>query len=280
MIIENAMKKNENNESNNTEIKSNLKTHKRDIFFFVILIILTILFPFGVLLYLLAGIIFKSVRSKWDIYSIAVSIICIILFPFGVIDYLWGRMNLHPLGLVLPFWGILGTLLVFFVVNLVRIFRKNTLKKRFLILVEICLPLFFVLNYFFVHLSLISKDPYLCGYGKYIKGQINIEDVQGWLKQINDENASDDNNSNSNKKITFDEYPKSLKESRYNKIGVDLNSFHGPTISTERGSGFLHWGFIIGTKDFKYSEEEMKKKIEDDEDWLLVQPGFYVFVQY
>ena len=133
MIIENAMKKNENNESNNTEIKSNLKTHKRDIFFFVILIILTILFPFGVLLYLLAGIIFKSVRSKWDIYSIAVSIICIILFPFGVIDYLWGRMNLHPLGLVLPFWGILGTLLVFFVVNLVRIFRKNTLKKRFLI---------------------------------------------------------------------------------------------------------------------------------------------------
>ena len=223
-------------------------------------------------------------QYKWDIYSFAIPIICIILFPSGLIFYLSGRMNIHLAGIYfLSLFGILGTFLILFFVNIVRMFMKNTLKKRLLILFEIFMPLLFVLSFYFFHIIGDSKDPFLCGYRDQILGKIDIDEAQAWLKTVIDENyISDiDRGHRFKKQISYDDYPKLLKASVYGKgIRFHIDEFGNPVLDFNIGGGFFHWGFVIGAKDMVYSESQINEKRKHDEELLLVQPGFYVYAQF
>ncbi|MBN2590909.1 MAG: hypothetical protein JXA96_13675 [Sedimentisphaerales bacterium] len=211
--------------------------------------------------------------DNWDIFCFVVTIILIILFSSGLASYLCGRFNIHLAGVYfLSLFGTLGTFLIFFLVNIVRIFRKNILKKRLLILFEICLPIIFFLSFFLFSFIWDSKDPFLCGHRDQVLKRINIKEAQAWLKTIIDEEGK------FKKEISHDDIPEFLKKAGYYRIYID--EFGNPMIYSGYGGGFFHWGSVIGTEDMVYTESQIKEKSKHDEEVLLSQPGFYVFAQY
>ncbi len=222
----------------------------------------------------------KFYIDNWDIFCIVVTIILIILFPSGLVSYICGRLNIHPAGVYfLSLFATLGTFLNFFLVNIVRLFRKNILQKRLLILFEICLPIILFLSFFFfLRIIWNSKDPFLCGYRDQITRKIKIQDAQAWLKTIIDANNISDGRVKFKKEISYDEFPTFLKKAGYFRISID--EFGNPLIYNGHGGGFFHWGTVIGTEDMAYTESQINEKRKHDEEVLLIQPGFYVYAQY
>jgi len=218
--------------------------------------------------------------NKLDMVFIAIPIILIILFPTGLVNYLCGRFNIHfALVFFGSLFGTIGTLFTLFIVNVVRIIRKNSFKKRLLILFEICLPILFFFSFFLFRLIWDSKDPFLCGYRDQITKKINIEEVQAWLKTFSEEHFNTDTGWINRESIPEDEYPESLKKMfRPTYHLLRTGESDQPVIDYNRGGGFFHWGFVIGTEDMVYPISEIMK--ERDEIWMLVQPGFYVYSQY
>lgn len=219
-------------------------------------------------------------QYKWDYYLIAIPIICIILFPLGVLFYFYGRFNLHPALIIMGIYPLILLMLGLILLNVVRLLIKKTWKKKFLIIIETCLPVLFILLFYFIfRLGLWgSKDPFLCGYRDQIKSKIDIEEVQSWLKTISEEYFTANKNWVSLEDIPADKLPESLKKySHRNYIKLKKDEFGNPVIEGFTGGAFFHWGFIIGLPDLIYSEDHMWE--EFGMCLMLVQPGFYVYNQ-
>ena len=60
-----------------------------------------------------------------DIYFIIILIILTILFPFEVIYYLWGRLNLMLHLLVLGIFPVMIIILIFIFASLVKLIKKT-----------------------------------------------------------------------------------------------------------------------------------------------------------
>ena len=206
-----------------------------------------------------------------DILFIVVPAISIILILTGALFYICGRINFNLafVPFIIP-WVLLAAL-AFFIINIIRLIRKNTLKKKVLILVEILLPIFLISLFFILGLTFNNlwkeKDPFLCGYRDQITRTINIDEVQTWL------NTNADN-------LSLDDCPKSLKKYEYalKYDGIREDEYGNNIVFYSRGGGFFRCGFVIGTEDMVYPISEIME--ERDEIWMLVQPGFYVFSQY
>ena len=79
---------------------------------------------------------------------------------------------------VLIFTACLAVIFICFLASIVKFIRKNSLKRRILAFIEICLPVLFVLL-FFVQIRYKFDfwgrvDPYSRGYSDRIKSQIDI----------------------------------------------------------------------------------------------------------
>jgi hypothetical protein len=227
---------------------------------------------------------FNYKQYKVDIYFIMVPTLCIILLLSGIMFYICGRINftLAFIPFILP-WVLLA-IFVFFLVNIVRLIRKNTLKKRFLILFEICLPILLVLLFVILRFNFNlwgSKNPFLCGYRDQITRKIDIDEVQIWMKTFSDKHFTTDKGWINKENISDNEYPETLKKKFYPVYYLLRTDEYGnPVIDFNRGGGFFHWGFVIGTKDMAYSESEINEMEKRDEFWIKVQSGFYVYAQY
>jgi len=228
-----------------------------------------------------------SNQYKWDYYFIAIPVICIILFPLGVLFYFCGRINFNQALIIMGIYPFVLLLMpVLFLINVVRLLRKNPWKKKFLIIIEICLPVLFVLLFmisFFIYKFNLwgSKDPFLCGYRDQIKSKIDIEEAQSWLKTISEEYFTADQGWISLENIPDTECPEYLKKrlhSVYSPLRKD--EFGNPVIEGFTGVGFFHWGFVIGLPELAYSKDQINRLEENfDGFWMFVQPGFYVFSQ-
>ena len=220
---------------------------------------------------------FKS--KKWDIIYIAVPILGILLLNCGILFYICGRINFHLAFFVFAMPFFLAILLVYFLVNVIRFFRQKIWKRKFLIFIELCLPLLIVLIPFVGNINFWgSKDPFLCGYRDQVARKINIKEAQAWLKTIIDENYSSEGRGQFKKEISSDEIPGFLKKAGYFRISID--EFGNPLIYSGHGGGFFHWGSVIGIEDMVYTESQINEKRKHDEEVLLIQPGFYAYAQY
>ena len=222
-------------------------------------------------------------QYKWDYYLIAIPVIGIILFPLGVLFYFFGRFNLHPALMIMGIYPLILLMLGLFLLNVIRLFRSNPWKKKFLIIIETCLPVLFILLFYFIfRLGLWgSKDPFLCGYRDQIKSKIDIEEAQSWLKTISEEYFTADKGWTNLENIPDEKCPEYLKKrlhSVYSPLGKD--EFGNPIIEGGGGGGFFHWGFVIGLPDLIYSKDQINKLEEYDRIWMYVQPGFYVYAQF
>ena len=215
----------------------------------------------------------KLKQYKWDIIYIAVPILGLLLLNCGVLFYICGRINFHLAFFVFAMPSFLAALFVFFFINFIRFLRQNVWKRKFLIFIELCLPLLIVLLPFVGSINLWgSNDPFLCGHRDHTIKKINIKEAQAWLKTIIDENGK------FKKEISHDDIPEFLKKAGYYRIYID--EFENPLISSDHGGGFFHWGTTIGTEDMAYTESQINEKRKHDEEVLLIQPGFYAFAQY
>jgi hypothetical protein len=139
------------------------------------------------------------------------------------------------------------------------------LKKKFLILLEICLPILLYLLFVFFD-PWRSKDPFLCGYKDYITREIDIDEVQTWLKTFSDKHFSSNKGWINKENISDNEYPESLKKMFHPVYYLlRMNESGNPVIDFNGGGGFFHWGFVIGTKDMAYSESQIKEMEKRDE---------------
>lgn len=221
---------------------------------------------------------FNYKQYKRDIYFIAALIILVILFPFGVLPYFWGRMNLmiHPIVLIsFPIWLLM---LILFVGGIFRLFRKNTGKKKFFIFIEICLSAMFFIP-FFIPLDMRpnfydSSHPFLCGYRDRIRNGLDIKAVREWMISYK-ENYSDPNNRLENGNISPDKMPECLKPIRFGgALTIGINRDGNPIIYQFCGATFTSWRLFIGMEDMPFPDSEFYK--EHALLWLPVAPGIYV----
>ena len=218
--------------------------------------------------------------DKWDIFLIAVFIILIIFFPFGVLPYFWGRMNFLLHIIVLMLFVLIPSMFLFFIINIFRLFRKSTWKKKGLILIEIFLSAFFIISLFLPNVLKFnlydSSNPFLCGYRDRIRNKIDIKETQNWLKTEfekynNDEEFYKNNNLREN-------LPDCLKPLRSDGSFSFRNDDYGrPAIEQICGATFLDWGLIIEMEDMPFPDAEFFKN--DGGFWLTVAPGVYVYAQ-
>ncbi len=221
--------------------------------------------------------------KKWDYYLIIIPILCIILLPLGVFSYISGRMNLNPPVSILVFLVCILLIIICFLVSVVKFMRRNSLKRRVLVFIEICLPVLFVyLIYFQIDLKFSlwgSLGPYPRGYRDWVKSKIDIEEVQDWLKTAQDEYFNTDNGWVPAKDIPEDKFPKSLIK-MFNPVynALDVDEFGNIIVYYEEGLTFWSWGFILGEKDLVYSEDQIEQQTKNSTLIIKqVQPGFYLF---
>jgi hypothetical protein len=212
---------------------------------------------------------------KGDIYLIVALIILIILFPFGVIFYIWGRLNLIIHYLLLISVTFLPLMLIFFFIGIFRLLRKNTRKKKVLIFIEICLSIISFIP-FDIHLNLYdSSHPFLCGYRDRIRSRLDIKTVREWMNTYSENYSSQNNNEYIDEYIRPEKLPDCLKPIQFGGVFTLKKDPEG-YLSINQGCGatFCHWGLTIGMEDMPYPDAEFYK--EHGLIWLPIAPGIYV----
>jgi len=237
------MDDNKNNVTNSLENKSNLKTYKGDIYFIAILIVLTI------------------------------------LFPFGVIFYIWGRLNLMIHFLILASFALDLLMLLLCLTGIVRFLKKNIWKKKIVTFLELCLPALFIISYFLpfrMYLNLYdSNHPFLCGYRDRIRSRLDIKEVREWMETYNANYTTKNKNEFIDEYIPPDKLPDCLKPIRYGGVFKYFSDIFGnQKIIQFCGASMTHWRLVIGMEDMPFPDSEFYE--EHGIFWLPVAPGVYV----
>ena len=232
----------ENRVTDFIENQANLKNYKRDIFFIIIIILLTI------------------------------------LFPFQVIYYLWGRFNLMLHLLVIGIFPIMILILIFTFASLIKLITKNIRKNHFLIFIEICLTAIFIIALslpLYKILNLYESHPFLCGYRDRIRNKIDIETVREWMKTYSENFTAENNNEFIDEYLSPDKIPDCLKPIRHDGVFTFSKFPEGYLrIYQGCGGGFIHWGVTIGMEDIPFPDSQFYN--EHGILWLPVAPGVYV----
>jgi len=236
------MDKKGNSITDSIENQASLKNYKRDIFFIIIIIILTI------------------------------------LFPFQGIYYLWGRFNLMLHLLVIGIFPIMILILIFTFASLIKLIKKNIRTNHFLIFIEICLTTIFIISLSLPldkKLNLYESHPFLCGYRDRIRSRLDIQAVREWMKTYSENYTDESKNEFMDEYISPDKIPDCLKPIRYGGVFTFSKLPEGYlSINQGCGGGFIHWGVTIGMEDMPFPDSQFYN--EHGILWLPIAPGVYV----
>ncbi len=75
-------------------------------------------------------------------------------------------------------------------------------------------------------------------------------------------------------RLPRDEWPKSLKVLSPNSLTLLADKNGNPKIIMLWGAAVYHWGVVIGMEDMVVPQSEINQQ---DEYWIFVEPGFYVW---
>jgi hypothetical protein len=151
-------------------------------------------------------------------------------------------------------------------------------KKSIIIhVIEVIIPIFFVVLFiapFFIpnESKLWSLDrSFNHGFRDRIRSKADIPAIRDWIKTLNKKTEK-----GFEVDIPYEEWPESLRALRPDfspvHLGADKNG--NPQIRITWGAAIFHWGVIIGMEDMEIAPSDFKSWAED---WLLVEPGVYVY---
>ena len=213
--------------------------------------------------------------NKWDTFFLVLPIIFTILVPLQGLPYLCGRLNYH-MGLVIcMLYPAIGIFIIccFFagIVRLLANWTKNTWKKKIIHVVEISIPIVFIvlsIVLFFTPVESYLWPPgnaFTYGFRDRIKSKADIPAIRDWLKTLNKEDYDD--------YLPYNRLPESLKV--LNPFGAALSADKNgnPLVRITWGAHGFHWGLTIGMEDMKIPASDLRRY----EGWLLVEPGVYVW---
>lgn len=108
------------------------------------------------------------------------------------------------------------------------------------------------------------------GFRDRIRSKADIPAIRHWMKTLNKEDYIEHSMD-----LYRDEWPESLKvlnDGRNAIIWADKNG--NPQVQLTWGAAIFHWGVIIGMNNMEIPPSNFKGWAED---WLLVEPGVYVY---
>jgi len=218
--------------------------------------------------------------NKRDVIFFVLPIICTVLVPLGGLPYLCGRLSFHMGLVVCMIYPVIGVFIIycFFagVARLSRDWRKHSRKKKLIIVSEIVIPLAFVALFIIPYFIPIGSDlwpprkAFTYGLRDRIRSKADIEAIRDWLKTLSKEHYTD-----SDGYIPPNELPKSLKElNPPPRVYVSADKNGNPAVRITWGAAIFHWGVTIGMEDMEIPASDFRHWAES---WLLVEPGVYVW---
>ena len=219
--------------------------------------------------------------TKEYVIFLILPIILTILFPLGVLFYLCGRFG--PYATILAHICLLYPVIFVFIVycfftgiaRLSREWRKPRRRRKLIIGTEIIIPLMFFALFVascFVSVRGMSffGKPFMYGLRDRIRTKADIEAIRDWLNTLSKEHYTD-----SDGYIPYDELPKSLKILNSVRVNVYADENGNPKVRIFWGGGAIgHWGVVIGMKDMKILPSDFSQYGEYR---LPVEPGVYVW---
>lgn len=214
-------------------------------------------------------------------------IILTILFPSGVLWYLCGRFIPYAITLahVCLLYPVIGVFIIYcFFAGIIRLFsgwKKYIWKKRLLIVAQIGIPMVFIVLLiapFFLPESEFFGYGYkffMYGLRGRVKSKVDVEATRDWLKMLSKEEH--DYTEFNAVRIPSNKWSKSLKALKPGRVNLLADENGNPKFRLMWGSGAMgHWGVDIGMRN-------MKTPPSDFSQWgeyrLPVEPGMYVWWQ-
>jgi len=214
-------------------------------------------------------------------------VILTILFPGEIAFYLCGRFSPDALSFIfvlLLYLVVILFMLICFVAGIVRLFVRwgpQTRNEKLLISAEVVVPLIFagilVSNIFF-------KDPefggrrqkfLMLGLRDLVKSNADIAATRLWLQAFS--NKDYDLSYNIYDRIPSDDLPDSLKELKDARPVISVDENGNAKVRLIWGSGMIgHWGAEIGAEDMKIPPSDFSRYGEIR---LPLEPGVYVWLE-
>ncbi len=207
--------------------------------------------------------------NKSDVVWLVLPLVLTIFVPTGAILYMYGRLNWHAALLIMFHGGAAAFIVCCFFVSIVRLFigwGKHTRKKRLLMVAEVGIPIVFVV----VWLLPFGKG-FTYGYRDRIRSKADIPSIRAWLRTFNRSDYDEFGD-----RVPSEKWPESLRKLKPGaRVFLEADQKGNPQIRIVEGGGFFHWGLTIGMEDMEIPASKLKEWFAE---WLLVEPGVYVYV--
>ena len=226
----------------------------------------------------------KRPHCKWKDSHVVLFVLLVvltILFPGGGIFYLCARFRPYPLalgGVLMLYLAVIVFMVYCFIAGigqLVSGWMRHNQKKKILIAVQIAIPVMFVLLFILQfsgpHRLQLWPDssPFTYGLRDRIRSKVDIPAIRTWLRTLDEKAFSD-----FEERLNSEDWPKSLRIFKGEHITLASDRNGKPRIRVSMGAGFSHWAVIIGFEDM-----EIPSFVVDESygSWLQVEPGVYVY---
>jgi hypothetical protein len=204
-----------------------------------------------------------------------------ILFPLGVIFYLCGRFcpDLIFLSTCMFYPMVGGFIFICIFTGILRCrhhWRSYDRKRKCIIAAEIVIPIVFVVLFiipFFIPIESdfwgFGSNAFAHGFRNRIRGKPDIESVRDWLKTVEKKDYTD--------YLPPNEWPESLKA--MNPIGVALSADENsnPNVRVTLAGALPEWGLVIGMENMKISSSDFRHYKSCR---LYLEPGAYVWYSH
>jgi hypothetical protein len=208
--------------------------------------------------------------NKSDVVWLVLPLVLTVFVASGAILYVYGRLNWHP-GLLLMFHlAAIGFIVCCFVVSIVRLFigwGKHNRKRKLLMVAEVAIPILFVVVW-----VLPFGKGFLYGFRDRIRSKADIPAIRAWLRTFD--------------RSDYDEFGARVPRAKWHEslrklkltggaVTVRADQKGKPQVEIIEGAAIFHWGLTIGMEDMEIPASKLKDGFAE---WLLVEPGVYVYV--
>lgn len=207
--------------------------------------------------------------NKSDVLLLVLPLVLTVFVPSQVILYMYGRLNWHPGLLLLLHLAAVVFIVCCFFVSMVRLFigwGKHARKRRLLMVAEVGIPILFV-----VLLLWPFGRGFTYGYRDRIRSKADIPAIRAWLRTFGRSDYDEFGD-----RVPPEKWPESLRKLKPGaRVSLVADQKGNPQIRIIEGGGFLHWGLTIGMEDMEIPASNIKEWFAE---WLLIEPGVYVYV--
>ena len=227
----------------------------------------------------------KRPRGRWKDSHVVLFVLLVvltILFPGGGIFYLCGRFRPYPLalgGVLMLYLAVIVFMVYCFFLGIVRLSgrrEKCTRNERLLIIGETSVPLIFfgliIALFLFREAMVYGPGPGLLivGLRDRIENKVDIGATRAWLQSLGPEDYDDRYTT-----VSSAELPESLRVSKHAVAQLSADANGNAKVRVQWGSGMMgHLGVEIGMEDMETPPSEFSPQVNRR---LPLEPGAHVF---